>query len=161
MWPLVSRDSPVTRDTARVHVFLDIASYPYLYPLGTGTHWVRLPGMCMVAMSRNTCTRAISRVTGLVPRRTRKSGNEIITWHQRPYPQIGTWLRNMFTNIIRPPGSLPQAVPLVKQNIKLVWPYYVHFAITCASTIPYCSGVKLEYGAVHFSSQLRLMLPIV
>ena len=27
-----------------------------------------------------------------------------------------------FTNIIRPPGSLPPAVPLVKQNMKLVWP---------------------------------------
>jgi len=29
-----------------------------------------------------------------------------------------------FTNLIRPPGSLPPAVPLVKQNIKLVWPYH-------------------------------------
>ena len=30
-----------------------------------------------------------------------------------------------FTNIIRPPGSLPPAVPLVKQNIKLVWPNWL------------------------------------
>ncbi len=37
----------------------------------------------------------------------------------------GTWMCNMFTNIIRPPGSLPQAVPLVKQNIMLVWPKLV------------------------------------
>ncbi len=82
--------------------------YPYPYPsvdqcrsdphLGTGTG---------IAISINTCTHAVSHVTGLVPRRTRKSGNE-----------------TMFTNIIRPPGSLPQAVPLVKQNIKLVWPYW-------------------------------------
>ncbi len=35
MWHLVLRDSPVTRDTARVHVFLDMAT-----PLGTGTGYV-------------------------------------------------------------------------------------------------------------------------
>ena len=29
------------------------------------------------------------------------------------------------TNIIWPPGSLPPAVPLVKQKIKFVWPYIV------------------------------------
>ncbi len=32
VWRLVLRDSPVTRDTVRVHVFLDMAT-----PLGTGT----------------------------------------------------------------------------------------------------------------------------
>ncbi len=113
---LVSRDSlvprltgtnRVRRDTALVHVFLNMATR-------TRTQvWISAEVLLIhtwkrvrVAISINTCAYAVSRVTSLVPRRTRKSGNEI-----------------MFTNIIRPPGSLPQAVPLVKQNIKLVWPY--------------------------------------
>ncbi len=67
------------------------------------------PILCVcMCLSRNTCTRAVLCVTGLVPRHTHKSGNETITWHQRPHPQIGTWLRNMFTKI-RPPGSFPHS----------------------------------------------------
>ncbi len=111
---LVSRDSlvprltgtkRVTRDTALVHVFLDMATRTQVW-ISAEVLLIHTWERVRVAISINTRTHAVSRVTGLVPRRTRKSGNE-----------------TMFTNIIRPPGSLPQAVPLVKQNIKLVWPY--------------------------------------
>ncbi len=96
-----------SRNTALGHVFLNMATRTrtqvWISAEVLLIHtWVRV----RVSISLNTGTHAVSRVTGLVPRRTRNSGNE-----------------TTFTNIIRPPGSLPQAVPLVNQNIKLVWPY--------------------------------------
>ena len=38
-------------------------------------------------------------------------------------------IHNIFTNIIRPPGSLPLVAPLVKQKIQLVWPYAAQFLL--------------------------------